>query len=152
MRCPRCNCLDDKVVDSRSVKDGSTVRRRRECLSCSYRYSTFEQVLHPELRVIKRHNDEREDFNPAKIRRGIKNACYKRPITAEDIDKMVDEISAAVQRKFDREVPSTEIGIRTMEALKQKDQVAYVRFASVYRQFKDIEEFIDEIRSLGSSK
>ena len=147
MRCPPCGCLDDKVIDSRAVKEGAGVRRRRECLGCGCRYTTFEGVIPEELRVVKR-NSEREEFNRDKLRRGIANACYKRPVTADDIDRMVEEVALSIQRDFDKEVSSAEIGNRVMAQLRSVDQVAYVRFASVYRKFKDVEEFIDEIRAL----
>ncbi len=147
MRCPQCGCLDDKVIDSRAVKEGAGVRRRRECLGCGCRYTTFEGVIPEELRVVKR-NSEREEFNRDKLRRGIANACYKRPVTADDIDRMVEEVALSIQRDFDKEVSSAEIGNRVMAQLRSVDQVAYVRFASVYRKFKDVEEFIDEIRAL----
>ena len=147
MRCPQCGCLDDKVIDSRAVKEGAGVRRRRECLGCGCRYTTFEGVIPEELRVVKR-NSEREEFNRDKLRRGIANACYKRPVTADDIDRMVEEVALSIQRGFDKEVSSAEIGNRVMAQLRSVDQVAYVRFASVYRKFKDVEEFIDEIRAL----
>ena len=147
MRCPQCGCLDDKVIDSRAVKEGAGVRRRRECLGCGCRYTTFEGVIPEELRVVKR-NSEREEFNRDTLRRGIANACYKRPVTADDIDRMVEEVALSIQRDFDKEVSSAEIGNRVMAQLRSVDQVAYVRFASVYRKFKDVEEFIDEIRAL----
>lgn len=147
MRCPQCGCLDDKVIDSRAVKEGAGVRRRRECLGCGCRYTTFEGVIPEELRVVKR-NSEREEFNRDKLRRGIANACYKRSVTADDIDRMVEEVALSIQRDFDKEVSSAEIGNRVMAQLRSVDQVAYVRFASVYRKFKDVEEFIDEIRAL----
>ena len=147
MRCPQCGCLDDRVIDSRAVKEGSGVRRRRECLKCLYRYTTFEGIVPEGLKVVKR-NSEREDFDRDKLRRGIANACYKRPVNADDIDRMVDEISASILLEFDKEVTSAEIGSRVMAQLRGIDQVAYVRFASVYRKFKDVEEFIDEIRAL----
>ena len=147
MRCPQCGCLDDKVIDSRAVTEGAGVRRRRECLGCGCRYTTFEGGIPEELRVVKR-NSEREEFNRDKLRRGIANACYKRPVTADDIDRMVEEVALSIQRDFDKEVSSAEIGNRVMAQLRSVDQVAYVRFASVYRKFKDVEEFIDEIRAL----
>ena len=142
-----CGCLEDKVIDSRSVREDSGVRRRRECLACGHRFSTFESVIRDELKVVKRSNI-REDFDREKLRRGIANACYKRPIDPEDINRMIDDVSQGLQRDFDREVASSEIGNRVMMALKKLDQVAYVRFASVYRKFHDVEEFINEIRSL----
>ena len=147
MRCPKCGCLDDKVIDSRAVKDGAGVRRRRECLKCAYRYTTIEGIMPEELKVVKR-NAVREDFDRDKLRRGIANACYKRPVNPDEIDRMVDDISAAVLRECDKEVTSADIGNRVMDELRKVDQVAYVRFASVYRKFKDVEEFIDEIRAL----
>ncbi len=147
MRCPECHCLDDKVVDSRSVKEGDGVRRRRECLSCGHRFTTYEGIIQAELKVIKR-NSIREEFDREKLRQGIENACYKRPVDPDEIDRIVEEVYNSLQRDFDKEVPSLEVGKRVMEALKQVDQVAYVRFASVYRKFKDVEEFIEEIRAL----
>ena len=147
MRCPMCGCLEDKVIDSRSVREDSGVRRRRECLSCGHRFTTFESIIRDELKVVKRNNI-REDFDREKLRRGIANACYKRPIDPEAIDRVTEEIDQGIQRDFDKEVSSSEIGKRVMAALRSLDQVAYVRFASVYRKFKDVEEFIAEIRAL----
>ncbi len=147
MRCPQCGCLEDKVIDSRAVKDDTGVRRRRECLKCAHRFTTYESIIREGLKVVKR-NSAREDFDQDKLRRGIQNACYKRPINPEDIDRLVEDLVAAIQRDFDKEVASAEIGARTMNALRALDQVAYVRFASVYRKFKDVDEFIEEIRSL----
>ena len=147
MRCPKCGCLDDKVIDSRVVRDGAAVRRRRECLSCSCRYTTIEGIVPEELKVIKR-NSVREDFDRDKLRRGIANAWYKRPVSPDEIDRIVEDLSASILRDFDKEVASSEIGTRVMNQLRSVDQVAYVRFASVYRKFKDVEEFIEEIRAL----
>ncbi len=147
MRCPQCGCLEDKVIDSRAVKDDTGVRRRRECLKCAHRFTTYESIIREGLKVVKR-NSAREDFDQDKLRRGIQNACYKRPINPEDIDRLVEDLVVAIQRDFDKEVSSAEIGARTMNALRALDQVAYVRFASVYRKFKDVDEFIEEIRSL----
>ena len=147
MRCPACGFQDDKVIDSRVVKEGFGVRRRRECLNCAHRFTTYESIIQVELKVVKR-NDEREDFDQDKLRHGIENACYKRPIDPEDINRLIEDVSQSVQRDFDREVASSEIGARVMAGLKELDQVAYVRFASVYRKFQDVEAFIDEIRSL----
>jgi len=149
MRCPQCQCQEDKVVDSRSTKEGRGVRRRRECNNCGHRFTTIEEIIHAELRVIKRE-DIREEFDREKIRRGIVKACWKRPISSEDIDKMVERTVSLIEAAFDTEVPSMEIGSRIMQALKEVDEVAYVRFASVYRQFKDIDQFIEEIKLLGS--
>lgn len=147
MRCPSCGCLEDKVIDSRGVKDDRAVRRRRECLQCFHRFTTYESIIREELKVVKR-NTVREDFDRDKIRRGIVNACYKRPVPPEDIEKVVEELVISIQHDFDKEVASSEIGSRVMAALRNLDQVAYVRFASVYRKFKDVEEFIEEIRAL----
>lgn len=147
MRCPSCGCLEDKVIDSRGVKDDRAVRRRRECLQCAHRFTTYESIIREELKVVKR-NTVREDFDRDKIRRGIVNACYKRPVPPEDIEKVVEELVISIQHDFDKEVASSEIGSRVMVALRNLDQVAYVRFASVYRKFKDVEEFIEEIRAL----
>ena len=139
MRCPACGCEDDKVVDSRAVKDGAGVRRRRECTRCLHRFTTYEGIIQEELK---------EDFDKDKLRRGIENACYKRPIGQDAIDRLVEEVANCIQKDFDKEVSSTEVGNRVMNALRQLDQVAYVRFASVYRKFKDVDEFIEEIKTL----
>lgn len=147
MRCPKCGCQNDKVIDSRAFQDGAGVRRRRECLDCGWRFSTIEGIVPEELKVVKRDNT-REDYDPEKVRRGISNACYKCPVGTDDIDHIVEEVSASLLRDFDKEVSSREIGVRVMELLRQVDQVAYVRFAAVYRKFKDVEEFIAEIRAL----
>jgi transcriptional repressor NrdR len=147
MRCPHCYCLEDKVVDSRIIKEGAGVRRRRECLNCSHRFTTYESVVPSELKVIKKNN-QREDFDREKIREGIEKACWKREVSPEEIDKIIDGVVSSIERDFEREVKSREIGIRVMKALKAADEVAYVRFASVYRQFKDIEQFIEEIKTL----
>ncbi len=148
MRCPECHCLDDKVIDSRVVKEGAGVRRRRECLQCKHRFTTYEGIIQPELKVIKRDSGVREDFDRDKLRSGIENACYKRPVPIEEIDRIVDDVYTAIQHNHDKEISSMEIGKLVMEHLRELDQVAYVRFASVYRKFTDIDEFIDEIRSL----
>ncbi|MFA6716619.1 MAG: transcriptional regulator NrdR [Victivallaceae bacterium] len=147
MRCPKCSCEDDKVIDSRSVQEGAGVRRRRECLNCQHRFTTYEGIIQAELKIIKKDNI-REDFDRDKLRRGIENACYKRPIDPEVIEQMLEDIYSSIQEKYDKEIPSSEIGNYVMKALKEVDHVAYVRFASVYRKFKDVEEFIEEIKAL----
>lgn len=147
MRCPACGCLEDKVIDSRAVKDDSGVRRRRECTKCQHRFTTYESIIREELKVVKR-NTVREDFERDKLRRGIENACYKRPVPPEALERIVEELVVGLQRDYEKEVTSSEIGTRVMNALRRLDQVAYVRFASVYRKFKDVEEFIEEIRAL----
>ena len=152
MRCPQCQCQDDKVVDSRTVKEGVGVRRRRECLNCGHRYTTYEGIIQAELKVIKKDEGVREEFDREKVRLGIEKACWKRPISGEDIEQITEEIIKGIEADFDREVPSPEIGKRIMDALRDTDEVAYVRFASVYRQFKDIDQFIEEIKALGNGE
>ena len=146
MRCPKCGCDNDKVIDSRAGRDGGTVRRRRECLSCSYRFSTLESVVPEDIKVIKR-NGERKDFDRDKLRRGISNACGKR-VSGEEIDRIVDAVTSSVMHDFDKEVESSEIGERVMAELRKVDEVAFVRFASVYRQFTEVKDFIHEIKGM----
>lgn len=150
MRCPKCQFQDDKVVDSRAVKDGAGVRRRRECLSCGHRFTTHESIIYSEIKVIKKDGTP-EDFDRDKLRRGIENACYKRQVRQEDIDRAVEEISSAVQRDFEREVPSSEIGKRVMAALLPLDKVAFVRFASVYRDFQAVDSFTEIIKEIDTT-
>ena len=147
MRCPKCGCCDDKVIDSRSVKEGFGVRRRRECIQCGNRFTTLESVSSEELKVIKL-DGTREEFDIAKLRRGIDRACYKRNVSSAEIDRIAAEISSGIQRDFDKEIPSAEIGSRVMTALRKVDEVAFVRFASVYRKFTDAADFIQEIKEL----
>ena len=147
MRCPKCGCSDDKVIDSRSVKDGFGIRRIRECIQCNYRFTTLESVSPEELKVVKR-DGSRVEFDPEKLRRGIDRACYKRNVSFGEIDRIVGEVSSSLQRDFNKEVPSAEIGSRVMTVLRKVDEVAFVRFASVYRKFTDAADFIDEIREL----
>ncbi len=151
MRCPRCACQDDKVMDSRATKEGAGVRRRRECLNCGHRFTTYEEIIQAELKVLKRDNTH-EDFDREKLRRGIEKACWKRNIRPEQIDTLLSKIVMEIETEYDREISSVEIGNKVMTALRQLDKVAYVRFASVYRDFKDIEEFIAEIRTMGAKK
>ena len=151
MRCPRCACQDDKVVDSRATKEGAGVRRRRECLNCGHRFTTYEEIIQAELKVLKRDNTH-EDFDREKLRRGIEKACWKRNIRPEQTDTLLSKIVMEIETEYDREISSVEIGTKAMAALRQLDKVAYVRFASVYRDFKDIEEFISEIRTIGAKK
>ena len=146
MRCPKCGCDNDKVIDSRAGRDGSTVRRRRECLGCGYRFSTLEGVVPEDMKVIKR-NGEREEYDREKLRRSIAKACDKR-ISPEDIDRVVDAVTSSLMHDFDKEVESSEIGERVMEELRKVDEVAFVRFASVYRQFTEVKDFIHEIKGM----
>ncbi len=147
MRCPKCGCTDDKVIDSRAARDGSTVRRRRECLSCGHRFSTLESVVPEDMKVVKR-NGEREDYDRDKLRRGIANACWKRPVPDEDIDRIADTVTNSLLHDFDKEVPSSEIGERVMAELLKVDEVAFVRFASVYRKFTAVKDFVREIKGI----
>jgi len=146
MRCPKCGCDNDKVIDSRAGRDGGTVRRRRECLSCGYRFSTIEGVVPEDIKVIKR-NGERQEYDREKLRRGIAHACYKR-VPDEEIDRIVDAVTSSVMHDFDKEVESSEIGERVMAELRKVDEVAFVRFASVYRQFTAVKDFIHEIKGM----
>lgn len=147
MKCPFCGFEEDKVVDSRPSQDGRSVRRRRECLSCEKRFTTYEYVENVSLTVIK--NDGRsEPFDRQKLLRGIELACNKRPISGKKISSLVDEIEEELQNLSKKEVSSKEIGELVMKKLKDLDEVAYVRFASVYRKFKDKTEFIEELKNL----
>lgn len=147
MRCPFCNTKEDKVVDSRTTKDGSAIRRRRECLKCGKRFTTYERVEHVALMVAKK-DGRREPFDAQKIKAGVLKACEKRPIGMEQIDRFVEEIEQTLMGSVDKEVTSEKIGALVMKKLRNLDEVAYVRFASVYRQFRDINEFMEELRRL----
>lgn len=151
MKCPRCACQDDKVMDSRSIKEGAGVRRRRECLNCGHRFTTYEEIIQAELKVLKR-DCTHEDFDREKLRRSIEKACWKRNIAPEEIDQLISRVVGGLETDYDRVVASSDIGNRVMDELKLFDKVAYVRFASIYRDFKDIEEFVAEIRQMGSKK
>jgi transcriptional repressor NrdR len=147
VKCPSCGHLEDKVIDSRSAKEGQAIRRRRECLSCHRRFTTYETVETTPLFVIKK-DGRREAFSREKILNGLYRACEKRPIPGERLQAIVDTLEADLLRQGQDEVKSSEIGERVMEALHQLDEVAYVRFASVYRHFKDLNQFLEELRSL----
>ena len=147
MRCPFCNADEDKVVDSRTTKDGSAIRRRRECLECGKRFTTYERVEHVALMVVKK-DGRREPFDLQKVKVGVLKACEKRPIGMEQVDRFVEEIEQALMGSVDKEVSSEKIGALVMKKLRNLDEVAYVRFASVYRQFRDINEFMEELRRL----
>ena len=150
MRCPFCKVDDDRVVDSRVRQGGSVIRRRRACRSCGRRYTTLERVERTPLRVIKK-DGSRVPFDRAKILQGLLKACYKRPVSRESLEEAIDAVEAAIGERLEPEVPSTVIGELVMGRLRQLDQVAYVRFASVYREFKDVSEFLDEVRHLDQS-
>ena len=147
MRCPYCKKIDDKVIDSRPPTDGSPIRRRRECLKCGRRFTTYERVEEVPLLVIKK-DQRRETYDRNKVLGGIQKACEKRPISAEAQEQVVERLEKMLDEKFEREVSSSVIGEFVMEELAKLDQVAYVRFASVYRQFKDINHFLKELKSL----
>ena len=147
MRCPYCRQDDDKVIDSRSASEGTVIRRRRECLECGKRYTTYEQVEQVPLRVIKK-DGSRVGFDGHKILAGLLKACEKRPVPTERLTELVRTIERELVENFDGEVETRWIGERVMEQLKLIDPVAYVRFASVYREFKDVSDFADELRLL----
>ena len=149
MRCPKCGCQDDKVIDSRASREGSVIRRRRECLGCTQRFTTYEEIEHQELVVVKR-DSRREAFSKEKLRAGIQRACDKRPVSQETIDGAVSRIVEELGERFDREVPAKEIGERVMRELRAMDAVAYVRFASIYREFAEVGEFVEEINRLAT--
>ena len=147
MKCPYCGYEESKVIDSRPTDEGQRIRRRRECLECSRRFTTYEVIESLPIIVIKK-DKSRETFNRNKIMNGLLRACEKRPISIETLDNMVNEIEIILQNSLDREVSSEKIGELVMEKLKNIDEVAYVRFASVYRQFKDINNFMNELNKL----
>lgn len=151
MKCPYCGFQEDKVIDSRTFKDGSSVRRRRECLKCRKRFTTYERIEDIPIMVIKK-DGRREPFQRQKLLTGLIKACEKRPVSMEKLDEIVSEIESKVQEMNVREVPSTWIGERVIERLKEIDKVAYVRFASVYREFKDIDQFMSEVKILKKIK
>ena len=147
MKCPFCGFEESKVIDSRPAEDGEKIRRRRECIKCARRFTTYEIIESVPIVVVKKDNS-REVFDRQKLFNGLLRACEKRPVSTEVIDNAVREIEFAIQNSLDREVTSIQIGELAMEKLKQIDDVAYVRFASVYRQFKDINTFMDELNKL----
>ena len=147
MKCPICGYPDSKVLDSRPSNEGASIRRRRECLSCQKRFTTFETIEIMSFMVVKK-DKTRELFDRSKVKKGIVRACEKRPVTMEQIETAVSEIEQQLLASMRSEIPSTEVGELVMDKLKNLDEVAYVRFASVYRQFKDITTFRDELNKL----
>ena len=147
MKCPFCGHPEDKVVDSREGKEGRVVRRRRECLSCSRRFTTYERVDEIPFMVVKK-DGRREPFDRNKLLTGLVKACEKRPVPMSALEKVVDEVENILQESPEKELPATVIGEKLMERLRELDQVAYVRFASVYRQFGDLNEFMEELKAL----
>ena len=147
MRCPKCGAVEDKVIDSRASREGATIWRRRECLGCSFRFTTYEEIEKEGLMVIKR-DGRREAFSREKLMAGLKKACQKRPVGNQVIEGIVDRIVNEVNEMYDHEVPWTDLGERVMRALRDLDEVAYVRLASVYRRFQEATEFVSEVRKL----
>ncbi|AEH54013.1 MULTISPECIES: transcriptional regulator NrdR [Heyndrickxia] len=147
MKCPSCHSNNTRVIDSRPVDEGRSIRRRRECEDCSYRFTTFEKVEETPLIVVKKDGN-REEFNREKILRGLIKACEKRPVSLDQLEKISMEIEKEIRRQGYTEVSSTLIGEMVMDRLSKVDEVAYVRFASVYRQFKDLNVFLDELKEL----
>ncbi|OPX99111.1 MAG: Transcriptional repressor NrdR [Syntrophorhabdus sp. PtaU1.Bin002] len=147
MKCPFCGYLESKVLDSRISKEMDTIRRRRECLKCAKRFTTAERPEEGLPLVIKK-DDRREVFDRSKILNGLKKACEKRPVSITNLEKIISRIEYGLLERGDREVKASEIGAMVMEELKKLDDIAYVRFASVYRQFRDINEFMDELKEL----
>jgi len=147
MRCPLYRADNDRVIDSRAGDEGDSIRRRRECLGCRRRFTTYERIERQPLTVLKK-GGIRDPFDRDKLKRGLAKACWKRPVTPEDIEDVVAALEAELYGTFESEVPSQAIGERLMELLKGLDQVAYVRFASVYREFKDARDFVDELEPI----
>ena len=151
MRCMFCNCTESKVIDSRSADDDKTIRRRRECLGCGKRFTTYETIEISPILVVK-SNGDRQAYDIGKIKRGIIKSCEKRPVPIEKIDALAEEITKKVYNSMEQEVSSKEIGEMVMEGLKELDEVAYVRYASVYRSFKDINSFMSELQRMMEKK
>ena len=151
MKCPFCDEIEDKVVDSRMAKEGLVIRRRRECLACKRRYTTYERV-EESLPVVVKKDGRRESFDRVKILAGLKKACEKRPISVATIEAVADRIEKRVQEMGETEIQSRTVGEEVMRELHQLDQIAYVRFASVYREFKDIDQFMDELKALARER
>ena len=147
MKCPYCYVPESKVIDSRPADNGMSIKGRRECSSCGRKFNTYEKVEDIPLRVIKK-DGSRQSFEKSKVMNGVTRACEKRPVSSEQIENLVNEIEAQVYNKSNKEITTLEIGEMVMEGLKKLDDVAYVRFASVYRQFKDVNTFIDELQKL----
>ena len=151
MKCPFCNHLEDKVLDSRETKEGDTIRRRRECLGCERRFTTYERIDEVPYMVVKK-DGSRERFERQKLVAGLLKACEKRPVSLTALDAVADRVEASLQERPEKEIATTEIGGFVMEELKKLDKVAYVRFASVYRHFRDVGEFMNELKDLLNPK
>jgi transcriptional repressor NrdR len=151
MRCPFCRADNDRVIDSRASDDGLSIRRRRECFTCKRRYTTYERLEELNVKVVKK-NEERDPFSREKLRTGIAKACWKRPISDDQIESIISAIECEIYGHFDAEVESRVIGELVMQHLASLDQVAFVRFASVYREFKDVRDFVDELQPMLSQR
>jgi transcriptional repressor NrdR len=151
MKCSVCGCLESKVIDSRINEDGTSIRRRRECVNCGKRFTTYETIEIAPIIVVKKNGD-RQPYSRNKLKAGILNACAKRPVPVEKIDKLVDDIEKKLANSLDQEIKSSVIGEYVMEGLKTLDDVAYIRFAAVYREFKDINSWLSEIKDLVKEK
>lgn len=151
MKCPDCSGMENKVIDSRLNKEGTVIRRRRECLSCSERFTTYEKLERSFPLVIKK-DGRREEFDRDKIIHGVQKACQKRPVSVKDIEDLVDRVEQYVQELGDKEVPALKVGEKVISEIYNLDDVAYVRFASVYRSFKDVNEFMVELKEVLKSK
>jgi len=150
MSCPKCSSLETKVLDTRTGKNETSIRRRRECIDCGYRFTTIEEVLRADLQVVKR-DGRREDFDRGKVLSGLKKAVEKRPIDVIQIEMLIADVLAALESEFDHEIPAKAIGEQIMLRLKHLDQIAYVRYASVYKDFRDLSEMAQEINELKAS-
>ena len=151
MRCPKCTSIEDKVIDSRISKEGNTIRRRRECMECTHRFTTTETLVRDGISVVKR-DGRREEFDREKLIRAVRAACHKRPIDLEQITMLVEDTIDALEAQYESEIPSQAVGEGIMQRLRSIDQVAYVRFASVYKEFRDVSEFTNEINTLAKIK
>lgn len=149
MRCPKCGGQDDKVIDSRASREGSAIRRRRECLQCTHRFTTYEEIEQEELFVVKR-DARREPFSKDKLLTSLKRACQKRPVSEEAVSDAAERVTNEITGRFEREVTAQAIGERVMRELRMLDAVAYVRFASIYREFQEVGEFVDEVNRLAT--
>lgn len=147
MKCPKCEHRENKVIDSREVREGAAIRRRRLCLNCGHRFTTYEEVLRAALQIIKR-DGRREELMRGKLMQSLAIACQKRPISVQQIEQITNTIFTEIEAEYEREVPSTAIGAKVMNLLEKLDEVAYVRFASVYRRFKDVNQFMNEAERL----
>lgn len=147
MKCPFCQSENDRVIDTRASEDGSAIRRRRQCLDCERRYTTYERIEGTTVKIIKK-DGAREPFDHSKIKRGLEKACWKRPISDAQLETIIAEVEDALETNFDAEVESRQVGELVMQQLRELDQVAYVRFASVYRQFKDVHDFVSELKPM----